>query len=330
MHANTFGKALAITSFGESRGKAIGVVIDGCPSGIEISKEDFELALKERKSQYFFETPRSETDKIEILSGIFEGRTLGSPIAIIVENQLQGSKNYEVLKDVFRPGHADATWQAKFGFKDFRGGGRSSGRETVARVLAATIANKILEKNSIQCEALPSSVAGLDCKSDGSFTKEIFTKLQEAKTAGNSYGGIVICKIQGVPAGLGEPVFCKLDAELAKAIMSIGAVKGISFGAGFELATMDGKSANDLEKNYNGGILGGISTGELIYFTVAVKPVPSISLEQKAINISGEKISLKIKGQHDNCIVRRICPVIKAMSELVIADFLLLARLNQI
>lgn len=327
---NSFGNIFKITTFGESRGDAIGVVIDGCPAGLEISHEDFRLALAERKAKYFFETPRTEKDEPKILSGLFENRTLGTPIVIIVENENKSEKNYEALKDVSRPGHADANWEAKFGVRDFRGGGRSSGRETIARVLAGAVAKKILCRKNITLRAFPKEIAGFACKSDGSFTTAILEKLHEVQVAGNSCGGVISCEITGVPQGLGEPVFAKLDAELAKAVLSIGAIKGVEFGAGFAFAKMDGKTSNDIEKNYNGGIVGGISSGEKIYFTACVKPVPSIAIEQTAFNKNGKKVSLKITGQHDTCLVRRICPVVEAMTAITLVDFLLLAKTNRV
>ncbi|MEL3908913.1 MAG: chorismate synthase [Treponemataceae bacterium] len=327
---NSFGNIFRITSFGESRGDALGVVIEGCPAGLELSEDDFRIALTERKAKYFFETPRAEKDEPKIISGLFKNRTLGTPITIIVENENKSEKNYETLKDIFRPGHADANWEAKFGFRDFRGGGRSSGRETLARVLAGTVAKKILIKKNITVRAFPKEVAGLACKADGSFTDDILEKLHEVQSSGNSCGGIVACEVTGVPQGLGEPVFAKLDAELAKAILSIGAIKGIEFGAGFAFAEMDGSTSNDIEKNYNGGILGGISSSEKIYFNACVKPVPSISLEQVALNKSGKKVSIKVNGQHDTCLVRRICPVVESMTAITIVDFILLAKTNRI
>lgn len=328
--ANTFGQILTVTSFGESRGAAVGVIIDGCPAGFELSEADFNQNLAKRRSQYFFETPRKESDQARILSGIFEGRTLGTPIAVIVENKVQSEKNYETMRRVFRPGHADAAWQAKFGIRDHRGGGRSSGRETVARVLAATVAQKILAPFKISCRAIPAEIAGLPCNADGSFTEEILNCMRKFREAGNSCGGIVRIEIKGVPAGLGEPVFSKLDAELAKALISVGAVKAVEFGAGFNFATMDGFHANELTHNYNGGIIGGISTGETIFLRLAIKPVPSIALEQICLDEDGNKRTISIQGEHDCCLVRRICPVLEAMCELVLADFLLLAKTNKV
>lgn len=326
---NTFGKIFRVTTFGESRSAAIGVVIDGCPSGLELSQADFACALEERKARYFFETSRAEPDEPKILSGIFQGKTLGTPIAVIVENKNTSTTNYEKLEHVFRPGHADEAWHAKFGFRDFRGGGRSSGRETVGRVLAGAVASKILAYYNIAVVARPLEIAGLSCNEDGSFTEAIFQKLQTIKSEKNSCGGRAFCEIAGLRAGIGEPVFSKLEAELAKAVLSIGAVKGVEFGAGFDFALMDGYTANALEKNYNGGILGGISTGEKIYFTAAIKPVPSIALPQNAHTENGMKVPLEIKGEHDTCIVRRVCPVIKAMASITIADFLLRSRADR-
>ena len=323
---NTFGKLFRVTTFGESRSVAVGAVIDGCPAGLALSVDDFSKTLEKRKSRFFFETPRSEPDVPKILSGVFRGRTLGTPIAVIVENTNTDAKGYESLEHVFRPGHADAAWQIKFGLRDFRGGGRSSGRETVARVLAGAVAAKILQKNNITVAARPKAVAGLPCNDDGSFTDAILQKLRDFQASGNSCGGLVRCEVHGVPAGLGEPVFSKLEAELAKAVFSIGAVKGVEFGAGFDFAAMDGLTANALGKNYNGGILGGISTGETVCFTTAIKPVPSISHEQLARTDVGTEVPLRILGRHDTCLVRRICSVIEAMTAITLADFLLRAK----
>ena len=328
--ANTFGRIFSVTSFGESRSGAVGVVIDGCPAGLALSADDFSAALEKRKAQFFFETPRREPDVPKIISGVFRGRTLGTPIAIIVENKNTGTEGYEQLEHVFRPGHADAAWQAKFGFRDFRGGGRSSGRETLARVLAGAVASKILAKSNITVAARPTAAAGLPCNEDGSFPDAVLQKIRSIQAEGNSCGGLVRCEVWGTPAGLGEPVFSKLDAELAKAVFSIGAVKGVEFGAGFQFAAMDGYTANTPDKNYNGGIIGGISTGETVYFTVAIKPIPSVSRMQIARTDTGAEVPLHIIGRHDTCLVRWICPVIEAMTALTLVDFLLRAQSDRI
>ncbi|PIE97371.1 MAG: chorismate synthase [Treponema sp.] len=327
MFANSIGSKFRVTSFGESRGVALGVVIDGCPAGLALSENDIQAELNIRMAQGEFETERREPDKCQILSGVFEGKTLGTPISVVVYNKENSAKDYEQLKNVFRPGHADYGWHKKFSVRDYRGGGRSSGRETVSRVIAGAVAKKILEKHNIKIKAYSKEIAGVKLSGNADLdfkqNEELKSKLNKAKEEGNSLGGIIACEIKGVPAGIGEPVFSKLDAELAKAIISIGGIKGIEFGAGFELAKMTGSTSNDIEKNNNGGIIGGISDGNIICFNAVVKPVPSIKQTQKAYNAKGEIINLSITGRHDVCIVRRILPVVEAMSAIVLADFIL-------
>jgi len=318
--SNTFGRIFRVTTFGESHGEALGCVIDGCPAGLEISTNDIEAELERRRPGSAFGS-RDENDTPEILSGIFEGKTLGSPIAIIVKNKNQNSDDYDKLKDIYRPGHADFTWQAKYGFRDHRGGGRSSGRETLCRAAAGAVAKKLLSLHGIKISA--------QCLSP--------PDIEKLRAEGDSAGGIISCRVTGVCAGLGEPVFDKLDACLASAIISIGACKGIEFGAGFKAADMKGSENNDqpgengngeYATNNCGGILGGISTGQDILFNAAFKPTPSISKKQKAYDKNGNIQEIEIKGRHDACIVPRAVVVVEAMTALVLADFLLLSRLS--
>ena len=316
MSANTFGTIFKVTTFGESHGPALGCVIDGCPAGIELSLSDIEAELARRRPGAVHGS-RDESDKPEILSGVFEGKTLGSPIAIIVRNENQNSKDYADIKDIYRPGHADFTWDAKYGFRDYRGGGRSSGRETLCRVAAGAVAKKLLSLKGIKINA----------------SAEINSSIEDARGEGDSVGGIVSCQITGLSAGLGEPVFDKLDARLAGAILSIGACKGIEFGAGFAASQMKGSENNDLPANEGdfkyasnnaGGILGGISTGQDIVFKAAFKPTPSIGKKQRAYDKDGNVREIEIKGRHDVCIVPRVVVVVEAMAALVLADSLLL------
>ena len=316
MSGNTFGTIFKVTTFGESHGAAMGCVIDGCPAGLEISLSDIEKELARRKPGSKHGS-RDEDDTPEILSGVFDGITLGTPIAVIVRNKNQNSVDYDALKNIYRPGHADFTWQAKYGIRDHRGGGRSSGRETLCRVAAGAVAKKFL------------SAYGITIKTDVSSVLDAETIRGE----GDSSGGIISCTVTGVPAGLGEPVFDKLDARLAGAILSIGACKGIEFGAGFAAASMKGSENNDspsgdgkFASNNAGGILGGISTGQDIIFKAAFKPTPSISKNQKAYDKDFNIKETAIKGRHDFCIVPRAAPVVEAMTALVLTDFLLLSR----
>jgi chorismate synthase len=313
---NTFGKLFRVTTFGESHGPAMGCVVDGCPAGLELSVSDIESELRRRRPGTKYGS-RDEEDIPEILSGVFEGKTLGSPIAIIVRNNNQNSRDYDELKDIYRPGHADFTWDKKYGFRDYRGGGRSSGRETLCRVAAGAIAKKILALHGIIITArAEKSTANID----------------DLKNEGDSIGGIISCTITGARTGFGEPVFDKLDARLAAAILSIGACKGIEFGSGFASASMKGSENNDapgvdgeFAANNSGGILGGISCGQDIVFRAAFKPTPSIAKPQKAYDKNGNIKEIAIKGRHDICIVPRAIVVVEAMAALVLADFLLLS-----
>jgi chorismate synthase len=323
----------------------MGCVIDGCPSGLRLSASDIEKELVRRRPGGVYGS-RNEEDSPEILSGVFEGKTLGTPIAIIVRNANYNSADYDALKDVYRPGHADFVWEAKFGFRDHRGGGRSSGRETLCRVAAGAVAKKLLAASGIRVRAWASSIAGFkqpDPDEGGFDFEEIernplrvpckegalkaMAKIEELRGERDSAGGAVSCLITGLPSGLGEPVFDKLDARLAAAMLSIGACKGVEFGAGFAVAGMKGSENNDIGGTNNaGGILGGISTGQEIFFRAVFKPTPSIGKPQKAMDRESKTREIAIKGRHDVCIVPRAVPVAEAMAALVLADCFLLSR----
>lgn len=352
MAGNTFGELFKLTTFGESHGVAIGGVIDGCPSGLEIDSKFIQSELNRRKpGQSKFTSPRDETDEVEFLSGIFEGKTTGTPIGFIIRNIDSKSKDYDKLKDVFRPSHADYTYDEKYGIRDHRGGGRSSARETSTRVVAGAIAKLFLKKQEIEIIAFVSQIGPqrieneleeLTLKSiedsmvrcpDPASSAKMEAYLTELKENGDSAGGIISCMIENSPTGLGEPVFDKLHADLGKAMLSINAVKGFEYGFGFESAAMKASEMNDsfvntedgirTETNFSGGIQGGISNGESIYFNVAFKPVASISAVQKTVNKSGEDVSLNIEGRHDPCVVPRAVPIVEAMAAIVMTDHFL-------
>ncbi len=343
--SSNFGKYFKISTWGESHGAGIGVVVDGCPAGLEIRESDIQELLDRRKpGQNKFTTKRNEEDKINILSGVFENFSIGSPISMLIYNTDKKSKDYGNIKDVYRPGHADFTFDKKYGFRDYRGGGRSSGRETAARVAAGAIAKKILSELNINVFAYTHSIKNIEVSDfdkeeifrnplympDKKSAEKAMELIEKASKAGDSLGGIVECKVQNLPAGIGEPVFDKLDANLAKAIFSIGAVKGFEIGRGFESAKIFGSENNDnfyytdsvLKKNTNnsGGILGGISDGFDVIMRAAFKPTPSIYTEQDSINSHGENIKLKIEGRHDPTIVPRVVVVVEAMVCLVLVD----------
>lgn len=321
---NTFGRNFKITTFGESHGKAVGVVIDGCPANRELSEQDIQPMLDRRRPGTSpLTSARNERDRITILSGIFSGKTTGAPIAMLVENEDSDSHDYDALCDVFRPGHADFSYQKKYGIRDHRGGGRSSGRETLGRVAAGAVALKILSEKKI-------TITGKIVKVHGKSTPhEIEHEILAAKGDGDSVGGIVEIVVCGCPFGLGDPVFGKLDAQIAGALMGIGAVKGVEIGDGFAVASRFGSENNDqmtaegFASNHAGGILGGISSGQDIVVRIAVKPTPSIAKIQKTCDIYGNEVDLSIKGRHDPCIIPRIVPVAEAMLALVIIDCLL-------
>lgn len=321
---NTFGRNFRVTSFGESHGPAVGCVIDGCPPGIALDETNIQPLLDRRKPGTSpLVSPRREDDKIEILSGVFLGKTTGTPIALLVRNHGAHSNDYEELKTLLRPGHADFTYQQKYGIRDHRGGGRSSGRETVGRVAAGAVALQILAAQKIVVTGRIISVHGKTSP------EEIESEILKAKEVGDSVGGVAEIIATGCPAGLGDPVFDKLDAAIAGAMMGIGAVKGVEIGDGFAVAGRFGSENNDpitkngFLSNHAGGILGGISSGQDIVVRIAVKPTPSIAKPQKTIDIHGNDAMITVKGRHDPCILPRIVPVAEAMLALVLADALL-------
>lgn len=334
-----FGTLLQISTFGESHGTALGVVLDGVPPGIPLTAEDVQRECDRRRpGQSDVTTSRNEADTVRILSGVFEGRTTGAPVAMVVYNRDQDSSKYDALRDVFRPGHADLTFWKKYGIRDHRGGGRSSGRETVARVAAGAVAKSILATHGVRLRAFAREIAGergtsVDLESiesnpvraaDPDAAVRMEEAIRAAKAEGESVGGIVEIRIEGLPAGVGDPVFGKLDARLAHALMSLGAVKGVEVGDGFAVATQRGSLANDptdgTGQNRAGGILGGISTGAEILLRAAVKPTPSVSLPQQAGSIDGDTRTIRIEGRHDPCIVPRVVPVMESMCALVVLD----------
>lgn len=376
MAGSTFGTILKVTTFGESHGIGLGAVLDGCPAGLPINEEVIQQYLNLRKpGQTKYSTPRKEQDKIRILSGIFEGKTTGTPILLLAENETQRSQDYSEIASYYRPGHADFTFDEKYGFRDYRGGGRSSGRETLGRVAAGAIAIEFLKTLGIEICAYTKSIGTISCQKNDyisnltednretetvlfdKISKESLEKLRTDKMASplympdadasllaedalmtsmenkDSMGGIIECVISGMPAGIGEPVFDKLDASLAKAMLSIGAVKGFELGAGFAVAESKGSENNDAfvpvngtirkATNHAGGILGGMSDGSDIIFRTAIKPTPSIFSEQSTVNKNGDAISVEIKGRHDPIIVPRAVVVVEAMTALTIADALL-------
>lgn len=350
MAGNSFGKLFKLTTFGESHGTAIGGIIDGCPAGIKLDFDAIQNEMNRRKpGQSKIVTQRKEPDTVEFYSGIFEGQTTGTPIGFVIHNTNQKSKDYSHIKDVYRPSHADYTYDKKYGVRDYRGGGRSSARETACRVVAGAIAKQFLSQ--ININAFTSSVGNifidkpyqdLDFSKiesnvircpDEAIAEQMIAKVQEIKKQGDTIGGTITCVIQNVPAGLGEPVFDKLHAELGKAMLSINAVKGFEYGSGFCGAKMKGSEHNDkfnedgsTKTNLSGGVQGGISNGMDIYFRIAFKPVATTLQKQETINSKGETVEMQGKGRHDPCVVPRAVPIVEAMSALVIADYLLLRR----
>lgn len=341
MAGNSFGELFRITTYGESHGKGIGAVIDGCPSGIGLSSGDFESEMSRRRpGQGAFDTPRREEDRVEILSGVFEGFTTGAPISLFIPNKDARSNSYEILKRLFRPGHADYTYFKKYGHFDFHGAGRYSARETAARVAAGVVAGKILYPVGIRVKAFTVELGGIRIESldmdkvdvsplfcpDPKAETFMSEALNKAKEEGDSLGGIVEVRGTGCPPGLGEPVFDKLDADIARAIMSVGAVKGVEIGAGFEAARLKGSENNDpitpegFRTNRAGGMLGGISNGDQIIVRAAVKPIPSIGMEQDTIDREGHPARISMAGRFDVCAIPRVIPVLEAMVKLVLAD----------
>jgi len=354
MAGNSFGTLFKLTTFGESHGEAIGGIIDGCPSGIAIDLEAIALEMNRRKpGQSKITTQRKEEDEVKILSGIFKGKTTGTPIGFVIENTNQKSKDYSHIKEVYRPSHADFTYDKKYGHRDYRGGGRASARETASRVAAGAIAKQLIK--NININAFVSSVGDiyidkpyeeLDFNKtesnavrcpDEATAKKMIAKIEAIKKEGDTIGGTVMCVLQNVPVGWGEPVFDKLHAQLGKAMLSINAVKGFEYGAGFCATNMKGSEHNDLfnkdgstKTNLSGGIQGGISNGMDIYFRVAFKPVATIMQKQQTINAQGKAIEMQGKGRHDPCVVPRAVPIVEAMAALVLADFYLLNKITKI
>jgi len=354
MAGNTFGTIFKVTTFGESHGPALGGIIDGCPAGIELDFEAIEAEMQRRKpGQSAIVTQRKEPDSIKFLSGIFEGKTTGTPIGFVIENTNQKSKDYSHIKDTYRPSHADYTYDQKYGIRDYRGGGRSSARETASRVAAGAIAKQFLK--DIKITAYVSGVGTLQLKTpyqeldfseieknpvrtaDAEMAKKMESYIKDIRKQGDTIGGTICCVIQNVPVGLGEPVFKKLHSELGMAMLSINAVKGFEYGSGFAGTKLKGSEHNDLfnpdgstQTNHSGGVQGGISNGADIYFNVAFKPVATIMQKQETITSEGASVAMLGKGRHDPCVVPRAVPIVEAMAALVIADFVLLNRLSKI
>lgn len=356
---NTFGHIFRLTSFGESHGRGIGGIIDGCPSGVELDFSQIQNELARRKpGQSKITTQRQEPDQVEFLSGIFEGKTQGTPIAFAVWNKDQHSNDYNDLKDVFRPSHADYTYIKKYGTRDYRGGGRSSARETIARVVAGAIARQILAKAGVTIQAYVSQVGEiklgksyteLDLSKtednivrcpDAEIAEKMISRIEAAGRDHDTVGGVITCVVKGVPAGWGEPVFNKLHADLGFAMLGINAVKGFEYGSGFEGTKLSGSQHNDVfiqtengiktKTNHSGGIQGGISNGEDIYFNVAFKPIATLLKEQNTVDINNNEITINPKGRHDPCVLPRAVPIVEAMAALVLTDHYLLGKLNSI
>lgn len=355
---NTFGNLFKLTSFGESHGSMIGGIIEGCPAGLEINKGLIQKDLDRRKpGQSKVTSPRKEDDKVQLLSGIFEGKSTGTPIGFLIPNINSKSQDYSNIKDVFRPSHADYTYEEKYGLRDYRGGGRSSARETACRVVAGSIAKQLLNNYGIKISAYVSSIGNIfaDEKNmdlnkdydsnivrcpDNDASEKMINLITELKSKGNTVGGQIKCIINGVKPGLGEPVFDKLHADLGKAMLSINAVKGFEYGSGFSGSKMTGSVHNDefivengnvsTKTNNSGGIQGGISNGEEIYFKVAFKPVATIMSKQNSIDKEKNNVELSVKGRHDPCVVPRAVPIVESMAAIVLADHLLRNRLSKL
>lgn len=358
MSGNSFGKLFTVSTFGESHGEALGGVIDGCPAGLTIDLDFIQSELDRRKpGQSHIVTQRKEGDKVEFLSGIFDGKTTGTSIGFIIRNENQKSKDYDHNVDVYRPSHADYTYDAKYGHRDYRGGGRSSARETACRVVAGAIAKLILKEYGIVINAYTSQVGDIKLLKnyhDLDFSKiesnivrcpdeliaeTMIQKIEQVRKAGDTIGGQIACVVKNVPVGLGEPVFDKLHADLGKAMLSINAVKGFEYGSGFAGTKMLGSEHNDVFKagdkittatNHSGGIQGGISNGEDIYLNVAFKPVATIMQNQETVNAKGEAAEIHGKGRHDPCVLPRAVPIVEAMAALVLVDHLLRSRSNKL
>jgi chorismate synthase len=357
--SSTYGKIFKISTFGESHGKGVGVVIDGCPAGVDFDKDFIQNELDRRKpGQSRITTQRKEADSFDVLSGVFNDKTTGTPIALVIYNEDQRSKDYGHIADKFRPSHADYTYHAKYGVRDYRGGGRSSARETAARVAAGALAKLVLKSLGIEIFSYVSQVGSLkldldykqlnleniDSNSvrcpDEKMAQQMYEYIDSVRKNGDSIGGIITGVIKNVPAGWGEPVFDKLHAELGKAMLSINAVKGFEYGSGFEGVKLLGSQHNDTfytdetgkvktKTNHSGGIQGGISNGEDIYFNVAFKPVATIMVDQDSVNEEGDSVVVSGKGRHDPCVLPRAVPIVDAMSALVLVDFYLRAKSNR-
>ncbi len=356
MAGNSFGRFFRITTWGESHGPAMGVVVDGCPAGLELCAEDIQYELDRRRpGQSRITTQRKEADAIEILSGVFDGKTLGTPISMMVRNTDAISKSYEDIKDVYRPGHADFTYDEKYGRRDYRGGGRSSARETVGRVAAAAIAKKILNSHGVTTTGFVKQVGDIVAQDldfdrieenpvrcpDPQAAERMIDLIESVRKEGDSVGGTVEVVSRGLPTGLGEPVFNKLDAELARALMSIGGIRGFEMGMGFGVVERKGSQVNDLmykkedgtlgfRTNNSGGLLGGITSGADLVVRIAIKPTSSISQVQDTVDKEGEKTQLRVKGRHDPCLCPRAVPIAEAMVNLVLVDHLLISKLSTI
>ncbi len=355
MAGNTFGELFKVTTFGESHGPAIGLIIDGVPAQLPLTEADIQVDLDRRRpGQSKITTQRKESDTVEILSGVFEGKTTGTPLAMLIRNEDQRSKDYSNIKDVFRPGHADFTYLAKYGFRDYRGGGRSSGRETACRVAAGAVAKKILNKHKVSITAYTLAVGDIYAQKidysaieknlvrapDLGAAEKMIRLIEEVRKDGDSIGGIIEAVVNKCPAGLGDPAFDKLNARLAAALMSIATVKGIEFGVGFKAARMRGSENNDVfavksgkvstKTNHSGGILGGISSGEPIVLRLALKPPSSIAKIQKSITTDLKETEIQVKGRHDPCLCPRVVPVVEAMIALTLVDCLMIQKSNEI
>lgn len=351
MAGNSFGNIFKITTFGESHGESLGGIIEGCPPGIELNLDSVQYEMQRRKpGQSSIVTQRKEEDEVRFLSGLFEGKTTGTPIGFVIPNTNQKSDDYSHIKETYRPSHADYVYEKKYGIRDYRGGGRSSARETASRVVAGAIAKQVIP--DIKITAFVSSVGSIEMSTpyqeldfsqiesnpvrcpDTIVAQKMETLIKEVKKQGDTIGGIITCVIQNVPVGLGEPVFDKLHAELGKAMLSINAVKGFEYGSGFSGATMKGSEHNDLfnedgttQTNFSGGIQGGISNGMDIYFRVAFKPVATLLQKQKVLTNQNQIIEQQGKGRHDPCVVPRAVPIVEAMAAIVMADFYLLNKI---
>ncbi|MEJ6588179.1 MAG: chorismate synthase [Crocinitomicaceae bacterium] len=355
MAGSSFGTLFKLSTFGESHGVSMGGIIDGCPSGISLDIAQIQADLNKRKpGQNNLVSERKESDEIQILSGLFEGKTTGTPIGFTIQNKDHLSADYSHLKEAYRPSHADFTYEKKYGIRDYRGGGRSSARETVCRVVAGSIAKQILNKLGVQFSTYVKQIGGIELSSnvffkqdaieasllrcpDPSISEQMESAILECKAEGDTLGGIIQCVIVGVPAGLGEPVFDKLHADLGKAMLSINAVKGFEYGSGFSSVKMKGSEHNDsfessgaTKTNFSGGVQGGISNGMPIVFRVAFKPVATLMKSQETINNKGEEILLEGKGRHDVCVVPRAVPIVEAMAALTILDHYLRQKANQL